>query len=64
MVNQQVLEGHWNEVKGKLRAHWAEHEARDQEEGEPLFDTPTGDASLPARASQDDPTEPAAGRGR
>ena len=23
MVNQQVLEGHWNEVKGKLRAHWA-----------------------------------------
>jgi hypothetical protein len=48
----------------ELRAHWAEHEARDQEEGEPLFDTPTGDASLPARASQDDPTEPAAGRGR
>jgi uncharacterized protein YjbJ (UPF0337 family) len=23
MVNQQVLEGHWNEVKGKLRSHWA-----------------------------------------
>lgn len=23
MVNQQVLEGHWNEIKGKLRAHWA-----------------------------------------
>jgi uncharacterized protein YjbJ (UPF0337 family) len=22
MVNQQVLEGHWNEIKGKLRAHW------------------------------------------
>lgn len=23
MVNQQVFEGHWNEIKGKLRAHWA-----------------------------------------
>jgi uncharacterized protein YjbJ (UPF0337 family) len=23
MVNQQVLEGHWNEIKGKLRSHWA-----------------------------------------
>ncbi|MBW3598048.1 MAG: CsbD family protein [Planctomycetes bacterium] len=23
MVNQQVLEGQWNEVKGKLRSHWA-----------------------------------------
>jgi uncharacterized protein YjbJ (UPF0337 family) len=23
MVNRQVLEGHWNEIKGKLRAHWA-----------------------------------------
>ncbi len=23
MVNQQVLQGHWDEIKGKLRAHWA-----------------------------------------
>jgi uncharacterized protein YjbJ (UPF0337 family) len=23
MVNQQVFEGHWDEIKGKLRAHWA-----------------------------------------
>jgi uncharacterized protein YjbJ (UPF0337 family) len=23
MVNRQVLEGHWNEIKGKLRSHWA-----------------------------------------
>ncbi len=23
MVNQQVLKGHWDEIKGKLRAHWA-----------------------------------------
>jgi uncharacterized protein YjbJ (UPF0337 family) len=22
MVNQQVLEGHWDEIKGKLRSHW------------------------------------------
>jgi uncharacterized protein YjbJ (UPF0337 family) len=22
MVNQQVLEGHWDEIKGKLRQHW------------------------------------------
>jgi uncharacterized protein YjbJ (UPF0337 family) len=22
MVNQQVLEGHWDEIKGKLRTHW------------------------------------------
>jgi uncharacterized protein YjbJ (UPF0337 family) len=24
MVNQQVLEGHWNEIKGKLRTRWGQ----------------------------------------
>src|SRR5262245_53138711 len=24
MVNQQVLQGHWNEIKGKLRSKWGQ----------------------------------------
>ena len=24
MVNQQVLEGHWNDIQGKLRNHWGQ----------------------------------------
>jgi uncharacterized protein YjbJ (UPF0337 family) len=32
MVNQQVFEGHWNEIKGKLRAHWAALTDQDLEE--------------------------------
>ena len=24
MVNQQTLEGHWNEIKGKLRSKWGQ----------------------------------------
>jgi uncharacterized protein YjbJ (UPF0337 family) len=24
MINQQVLQGHWNEIKGKLRTRWGQ----------------------------------------
>jgi uncharacterized protein YjbJ (UPF0337 family) len=24
MINQNILEGRWNEIKGKLRAHWGQ----------------------------------------
>jgi uncharacterized protein YjbJ (UPF0337 family) len=24
MVNQQILEGNWNEIKGKIRTHWGQ----------------------------------------
>ncbi len=24
MVNQQMLEGNWNEIKGKIRTHWGQ----------------------------------------
>jgi uncharacterized protein YjbJ (UPF0337 family) len=24
MVNQQILEGRWNEIKGRLRSHWGQ----------------------------------------
>ena len=24
MINQQVLQGNWNEIKGKLRKHWGQ----------------------------------------
>jgi len=24
MINQQMLEGHWNEIKGKLRSRWGQ----------------------------------------
>ena len=24
MINQQTLEGHWNEIKGALKEHWVE----------------------------------------
>jgi uncharacterized protein YjbJ (UPF0337 family) len=24
MINQQILEGRWNEIKGRLRSHWGQ----------------------------------------